>query len=375
MGDTLQLQANRFHQLIRQRWVLSCCTLLLLFVIQPIEAQTLSLSKAKLLERQARHVLFLVSQTKDLSDDLQISQYVTELAQNLSHNADLEHDPLRYYVIEDSRVNAFAAPGATFFINSGIIEIAQNEGELASVIAHELAHFKQDHLSRLFDNYRTTRIPTLLSALVGLAVGGEEGAALMWGSVAAQAEAMIEYTLAYEREADAIGLKILTASDYQPVHAVNFMKRMAKSIRDQGLYESNIHNTHPITRERIASFEARINRIPTSTNEQFSDDFHFLKARVLVLYDWVPNLTARSFQDKRNTSVTAQQIANRYGYALALAKDGELEAARAEFAELLQLEPNNQWLILGAAEIELNHQNPKLALKILEKIDLAGRTG
>ena len=55
----------------------------------------------------------------------------------------MDSDPLHYFVINDSSINAFAGPGATFFINTGIIELAETEGELASVITHELAHYKQ----------------------------------------------------------------------------------------------------------------------------------------------------------------------------------------------------------------------------------------
>ena len=342
------------------------CTVLALLVSQFARAQLTSSVKGKLLERQGRQLISIVHDSKIFSRDLQLVTYVNTLAEKLARNANIEHEPLRYYVLEDPQVNAFAALGGTFFLNTGLILLTQNEGELASVIAHELAHHKQEHLTRLFQDSKETQVTSLLSLLVGMAIGGEDGFALAAAGQAAGVEAMIDYTLSYEREADAIGLRILLASDYHPKHAINFMKSLEKLIHQGGLRQSTIHNTHPITQERIASFEARASRYQHQAKNRFSSDFYFAKARAQALFDSRSHRSELEFKTKISKSQGDQQVANRYGYALALSKRGELEAAQREFESLVQQYPHNQWLVLGAAELKIQQNKPAQAAQILE---------
>ncbi len=338
--------------------------------VEQTEAQSKNVFKSKQLERESRLFLHLIRKTVVLSKDTQINTYVYDLAKKLAMNANMDSDPLSYHVTVDSALNAFAGPGATFFINTGIIEAAGNEGQLASVIAHELAHHKQNHLSRLTENYQSTLLPSVLLILAGIAAGGDEGIALAAGAQAAQAEVMIDYTLSYEREADAVGLQILTASGYSPLDARDFMIALEQEIREQGSFQSNIHNTHPITPERIASFEARVKKYKNIPKPQISEDFHFVKARVRVLFNWEPNKTHRFFEDKLTTGSESEQAAARYGYVLSLAKDGDIESARNHLLTLRNRLPDNIWFLTAAAEIELDAHEFETAKSLLKETAL-----
>ena len=349
---------------------------LLMFTPQAVEqaqAQSQNLFKSKLLEQQSRQFLHLIRKTVNLSTDTHINSYVSDLAKKLARNANMDSDPLSYYVAIDSAINAFAGPGATFFINTGIIETAESEGQLASVLAHELAHHKQDHLSRLTENYQSSVLPAVLLILAGIAVGGDEGIAAAAGAQAAQAEAMIDYTLVYEREADAVGLQILTASDYSPIDARDFMITLERKIREQGLFQTNIHNTHPITPERIASFEARVKQYEKVGYKKGvnSADFHFIRARTRILYNWSPKKTFRYFEEQLSDDTSVEQLANQYGYALSLAKDGDTNLARKKLAVLRDLYPDNIWFLTAAAEIELAANEFTTAKQLLEKTALS----
>ncbi len=338
--------------------------------VEQTEAQSKNVFKSKQLERESRHFLHLIRKSVVLSKDTQINTYVYDLAKKLAKNANMDSDPLSYHVTVDAALNAFAGPGATFFINTGIIEAAGNEGQLASVIAHELAHHKQNHLSRLTENYQSTLLPSVLLILAGIAAGGDEGIAVAAGAQAAQVEAMIDYTLSYEREADAVGLQILTASGYSPLDARDFMIALEQEIREQGGIQSNIHNTHPITPERIASFEARVKRYKNIPKPQVSEDFHFVKARVRVLFDWEPNKTYRYFEDKLTTGSETEQAAAQYGYVLSLVKDGDIETARNHLLTFRNRLPDNIWLLTAAAEIELDAHDFETAKSLLEETAL-----
>ncbi|MDE0309658.1 MAG: M48 family metalloprotease [Acidiferrobacterales bacterium] len=326
--------------------------------------------KSKRLERESRYFLNLVRKSVDLSDDTQINTYVYDLARKLASNSNMDSDPLSYHVAVDSAINAFAGPGATFFINTGIIEAAGNEGQLASVIAHELAHHKQDHLLRLSEDHQATFLPSVLLILAGIAAGGDEGIAVAAGAQAARVESIIDHTLSYEREADAVGLQILTASGYSPLDARDFMLVMEKEIREQGAIQSNIHNTHPITPERIASFEARVKKYKNIPEPQMSEDFHFVRNRVKVLFEWEPNKTYRYFESRLTAGSEIEQVAAQYGYALSLAKDGQVEAARNILSSLRSRLPNNVWLLKAEAEIMLDSHEFESARLLLEETAL-----
>ena len=359
------------HKLINEnlkRYALVVCTVLALLVTHSASAQSTNSIKGKFLERQGRQLLSIVFDSKPFSSDLQLITYVNTLAETLAKNANMQHEPLRYYVLKDPQINAFAALGGTFFLNTGIVSLSRSEGELAFVIAHELAHHKQDHLSRLFEDAKTTQVASLLSMLAGIAIGGEDGIALAVAGQAAGVEAIIDYTLTYEREADAIGLRILLASDYHPKHAINFMKLLEKSIRQGGLRQSNIHNTHPVTRERIASFEARANRYQQGAKDHSSSDFYFAKIRANVQSDTQPHQSEVVFKNRIAKSKGLQQAVDRYGYSQTLAKQGKFEAAGRELESLVQQYPDNQWFLLGAAEMKIQQNKPAQAAQILEAV-------
>lgn len=349
-----------------KRRALVICTALALLISHSAGAQSINSIKGKFLERQGRQLLSIVFDSKPFSSDLQLVTYVNTLAETLAKNAKIQHEPLRYYVLEDPQINAFASLGGTFFLNTGIISLSRNEGELAFVMAHELAHHKQDHLSRLFEDAKTTQVTSILAMLAGIAIGGEDGMALAVAGQAAGVEAMIDYTLSYEREADAVGLRILLASDYHPKHAINFMKVLEKSIRQGGLRQSNIHNTHPVTQERIASFEARANRYQQNAKDHSSSDFYFAKVRANIQSDTQPHQSEKVYKNRLSTSKGLQQAVNRYGYSQALAKQGKFDEAFRELESLVQQYPENQWFLLGAAEMKIQQNQPAQAAQILE---------
>ncbi len=321
---------------------------------------------SKNLERQARHFLTIVRGSRQFSDDLQINSFVVSMAKNLGKAADLSDQPMHYFVLIDPNVNAFAGPGATFFVNTGLIEIADNEAELASVMAHEIAHFKQDHLSRLLKAHQSTKTPSLLAVLAGILIGGDAGIAAIVGAQAARVENVIDYTLSYEREADSVGVRILAKAGYHPKHAKTFMQSLEQEIRERGIVQSNIHNTHPVTPERIASINARLRQYNDRTFPDLDDDFGYFKARVRVQFHWESNKTYRYFEQNLATGTASEQAINLYGYALSLAKDGKLPEARRELARLKQRQPDNLWVILAEAEFALVDQQPELTLSLLE---------
>ncbi len=322
---------------------------------------------AESLQRQARQFLSIVRETKQFSDDLQINAFVIDIAKKLVEGGEIDIDLLHYYVVRDPEVNAFAGPGSTFFLNSGLIELASNEAELVSVMAHELAHFKQNHLERLLGAYESTQAPSILAVLAGILIGGDAGIATIIGAQAARIDSIIAHTLAYEREADNVAVRMMANSGYDPNYAKDFMVALEREKRQRGVIESNIHNTHPVTPQRIAAISARLRQYSNRLFPELTSDFLYFKARNRVLFNWQSGKTYLHFEKNLTNGTEDEQSANRYGYALSLAKDGNLAKARKELAELALLQPENLWILLAQAEMTLN-DNPQNTISMLEPL-------
>jgi len=364
----MNLPSARNRRFVSVAAILTICFTVLTAIWTTNSANAQGELKSRSLERQARQFLSLVLQDIRLSDDILINNYLLNLADDLAKKSNMKIEDLSYYVVVDPQINAFAGPGATFFINTGIITEANTEGELASVVAHELAHFKQDHLKRLVESYDSSKTPFFLAVMAGIAMGGDAGIATVFGAQAARVESMIDHRLAYEREADAVGLNILVSAGYHPKEAVGFMLRLEEHIREQGIRQSNIHNTHPITPERIASFKLRVAQATNVRVKQVAPDFQFAKIRAKVLFDWQPDRTTKALKSQLDKSDGTIKTATLYGLSMSLARDGNLESARQIINDLLQSDPENIWFLAAAAELEINSNNPKAAETLLSSI-------
>ena len=147
-----------------------------------------------------------LQQSVTIIDDPEVNQYLRSLGLSLVSNSDDPFQPFRFFVVDDASVNAFAAPGGYIGIHSGLMFAARNEGELASVLAHEIAHITQRHIARAIEA-QTKSAPlntaALLAAILLGASGNEQAAtAAVATSVAGTAQSSINFTRANEKEAD-----------------------------------------------------------------------------------------------------------------------------------------------------------------------------
>ncbi len=312
----------------------------------------------------AREFLKLIREQMTIVEDPQLSDYVTGLAKRLAANAGFDSSNFRVIIVDNNAVNALAGPGATFVFFTGLVDLAATEGEFASVVAHEIAHHTQRHLPQMMERQKDLAVPSMIAVLGGLIAGGSEGLGLAVTAAAAQKDALIRYTLHFEREADAIALRILAASNIEPRQARNFMDSLEQWIRLAGARQSSIHNTHPLTPERIANVENRLRAYEGRNYDADSNDFQLAKARSTVLNNFVPSATVASFVEQVDQG--DQGNAGLYGLALALSKDNRHDEAQQNIGKLITKDPNNTWFILANAEIELASGNSESAKQILE---------
>src|SRR5580693_8758290 len=162
-----------------------------------------------------------VERQAKIIDDPVIAEYVNRVGQNLVRNSDAKV-PFTIKVLDSEEVNAFALPGGFFFVNSGLILKADNEAEMAGVMAHEIAHVAARHGTRQATrgdmiNYGT--IPLIF-------LGGWTGFAIRQGAGLAIPMGFLKFNRGFESEADMLGLEYMYKAGYDPVALVDFFEKV-----------------------------------------------------------------------------------------------------------------------------------------------------
>jgi predicted Zn-dependent protease len=222
-------------------------------------------------------------------DDPEVNGYLRDLARRLAAPLGLEAPTIEPFALRDPQLNAFAMPGGLMGVNSGLIVTASNENELAAVLAHEIGHVEQRHVARMLATQKQSSLWSLASlALAMLAVranttsGDNAAQAAMALGQGMQLNQMLAFSRDAEREADRVGLFLLTNTGYDVSGMVGIFQRLQAQGR---LYESNgpvYQRTHPLTTERIADIQNRTRMIAPRPPLD-SLDFRLAQARVAAL--------------------------------------------------------------------------------------------
>jgi predicted Zn-dependent protease len=181
------------------------------------------------------------------------AEYVNRLAQNLARNSDTKV-PVTAKLIDSSEVNAFALPGGFLFVNSGLVLRADTEAELASAMAHEIAHVAARHGTRQASRGQAINIASL--PLIFL--GGWPGFAVRQGAGIAVPLAFLKFSHAFEEEADLLGLQYLYKAGYDPAAFVDFLERMEAMEKRKPGTVSQLFRTHPKIETRIKFTQEQI---------------------------------------------------------------------------------------------------------------------
>jgi predicted Zn-dependent protease len=186
-----------------------------------------------------------------ISRNLQLNRYVEEVGRRLAANSDRANIPYTFQVVEDPAVNAFATAGGFIYVNTGLLIAAENEAELASVLAHEMGHIEGKHLVKQMRQ-------RAIASGVATATGLNKNAAVGIGVDLALNRPRSRQD---EYDADTRGLRNLTRTGYSQSAMVSFMKKLQSS-RTVPTFLS----THPGTGDRINSLQNQINTRPSSQN-------------------------------------------------------------------------------------------------------------
>jgi predicted Zn-dependent protease len=258
-----------------------------------------------------------VERSSKMIDDPVVTEYVNRVGQNLVRNSDAKV-PFTIKVIDSDEVNAFALPGGFFYVNSGLILRAQEESELAGVMAHEISHVCARHGTRQATKgelIQLASIPAMIFIPYSMA-----GYAMYEGLNLAIPLTFLKFSRDAEREADFLGLQYMYKAGYDPNAYVTFFERIQADEKRRPGTIPKAFSTHPPTPDRIEAAQKEIARILPAKQEYIvtTSEFDQVKARLHnIMFTRKaqpgpnkPTLRTKTEQSKGPTSTTTPSDPN-----------------------------------------------------------------
>jgi len=294
-------------------------------------------------------------------------RYINDLGARLVSALDHRVRDYRFFIVRDNSINAFALPGGYIGIHIGLILSAETQDQLASVMAHEIAHVRLRHGMKLMEKSSSVNSATLLTMLVGLLAGGgtDLGAALVYGGVAGGQQTMVNYTREFEYEADRLGIQLLQGAGFDGRGMVEFFEFLSKASGNSELQNIEYLRTHPVSSNRISEALARLK--PYSKKQSGPSDFPLFKDYLFYVNSSSMALSGSVFRRAlANIKLGREGVANEwlkglyennsdnfwYGYVYAENLELLKQADKAEevYRQLLEIYPDD-----SIASIKLMH--------------------
>jgi len=273
-------------------------------------------------------------------DDPLLLRYLNDLGSRLMSAASGTRFPPHFVLIQSPTINAFTVPGGHIAVYSGLMLTADNESELAGVLAHEIAHATHRHIARMVAAQTGNNISAIAGFIAAILLGAinpEAGAAAATLGVAGAAQNQLNFTRMHEREADRFAIQTLVRSHIDPDGLVRFFQKLQRQSGSQPGTQMEYLRTHPLNNERISAAENRISQIPRSQlGEVDSLPFRLARARLAGL----TGLKGIHLPDEQS---------RKYAEAVASMRNGHYHRATKALEALDQATPGTLWFGLPLA--------------------------
>ncbi len=273
--------------------------------------------------------------------DPELQEYIQDVGMRLVAHADVKRGQrFHFFMVDSPVINAFALPGGYIGVHSGLLLATANESELAGVLAHEVSHVTQRHISRaVYANQRasTMSLAAMLGAiLAGVAAGAD--ADMLAGAVGITQSMAIENQISFTRnneyEADRVAVPVLAGAGFNPMAMPDFFETMSRKTSSYGNQAPEFLLTHPVSTDRMAESRGRARNYP-AVDVLDSSGYQLARARARLLSSSRPEIALNYFTAEGMRPGNHDKLEIRYGMALTRAQLGDHAAAEREFSELL----------------------------------------
>ncbi|GAW85777.1 conserved hypothetical protein [Bathymodiolus platifrons methanotrophic gill symbiont] len=301
-----------------------------------------------------------------ISHDPDVQEYIQSIGQTLVANSDNPSQEFYFFVVLSDDINAFAGPGGYIGINSGLILNSNSESELASVIAHEIAHVTQRHIYRAYEVSSRMSLPAaaaMIAAIIIATQAPEVGIGALSAIQAGSVQMQIDFTRDNEQEADRIGIKILERSGFDPRSMPAFFEKLQHAGRYYGEGAPEFLRTHPVTSSRISDTRGRAEKYPYRQVPD-SQNYRLTKAKLRIGSENTKlNDLVNYFQNKIDQGTAEQRAAMQYGLGLTFIKKLQFNQAAEIFQSLNKRYPRQREYLTALAQVAVDKQDFATAKK------------
>ena len=272
-------------------------------------------------------------------EDALLDGYLNDLGTRLMSSASGTRFAPNLLIVDNPSINAFTVPGGHIAVFSGLILAADNESELAGVIAHEIAHATQRHIAQMVAAQTGNNLTAIAGFIAGALLGAVDpqlGAAVATAGIAGAAQNAINYTRMHEREADRLALETLRRAGIDPRGMISFFEELQRRAGGSPSRQFEFLRTHPMTAERISAIRDRLSSLPVGQLGQAdSEAFRLARARLAGLVG--------------HSGLELGESAERYRRAVSAQRNGRHAEAIVLLEPLHERQPGNRWFALALA--------------------------
>lgn len=305
------------------------------------------------------------SQAPLISDPI-LFEYTEHLIYRLSEYSQVKDRDFKLLLVDDDSLNAFAAPGGVIGINGGLFLYSDNEGQFASVVAHELAHLSQRHFARNVLKSQDTNLASALVMVSSIAIAliSNNPNALAVGPAILQTQSL-RYSRLFEKEADRVGFMNLVNAGYDPKSMGEMFENMNNLRRLSGDLPPEFLLTHPLSSSRISDAFNAAENISSENTKKDTLEFALMKSRLEVYYENIPSNAIRIFNARIQSNPSD---ANYYGLALSHSNNNNYSESIKLINQLVAKYPKN--LVLNNTKVDILEAAGKYddALNLVNKL-------
>jgi len=275
-----------------------------------------------------------------LLDDPDIDQYITHLGREILAVAGPQYFDYRFYVVNDSEFNAFAAPSGLVFINSGLIETMDNENELVGVMAHEIGHVVRRHIADSINKGTKIGIGTAAMILAGIALGGGNlSEAVITGAMATGTSLNLKFSRENEEEADRQSFTWMQQMHRDQNSLLTMLAKMRKiSILKTGKIPAYLL-THPAPEQRMDYVQDLLMSAGPDKQVTVTNNFRFTRIKYRIMLKTRDTTSLLPLLLKKAEATDEEGLMARYGLALIYQDEGNLAKSRQYLQELISAHP------------------------------------